>query len=117
VASRHDELRTAVVAFHKAHPVVWTLFDRFTRDRIRRGFEHYSVNAIFERIRWESDQAVVGAKEFKLNNNYRAFYARAWMTKNPKHDGFFRTRVQISKETMPALRPELEPNHFGYTNQ
>ena len=115
MTSRHDELRAAVVAFHKAHPAVWTLFDRFTRDRISRGFEHYSVNAIFERIRWESDQAVTGENEFKLNNNYRAFYARAWMKVNPEPKGFFRTRVQISKDADPAIRPELEPADFPYT--
>jgi len=35
---------------------------------------------VFERIRWETDQADVdGRSTFKLNNNYRAFFARWFM--------------------------------------
>ncbi len=110
--SRYEELRDAVTQFHQTHPKVWDLFDHFTRDRISRGFEHYSVNAIFERIRWETDQARTGEHEFKLNNNYRAFYSRRWMKMNPEYDGFFRTRVQVSKEESPVNRPELGPGDF-----
>jgi hypothetical protein len=110
--NRYDEMRDAVMSFHAQHPMVWNLFDRFTWDRINRGFKNYSVNAIFERIRWETDQAQT-KRDFKLNNNYRAFYARAWMKANPEYDGFFRTRVQTSKEDMPVNRPELTPQDYG----
>ena len=74
--SRYLEMYDDVAAFHKAHPEVWGLFVRFTRERIDMGFKHYSVNAIFERIRWESDVATdEGGSTFKLNNNFRAFLA------------------------------------------
>jgi hypothetical protein len=109
---RHDEMRAAVIEFNRQHPLVWELFDRFTRSRIGIGFDHYSVNAIFERIRWETDEAKTGEAEFKLNNNYRAFYARAWMRLNPKYDGFFRTRTQTSKEANAVNMPELTPADF-----
>jgi len=111
--SRHQEIREQAQAFHRAHPRVWRLFQRFTLDRISRGFEHYSVNAIFERIRWETDQAP-GASEqqFKLNNNYRPFYARGFMLKYPEHDGFFRTRRQTSKNCPATGLDELKPMDF-----
>ena len=51
--TRHEEMRRQVREFHKKHPEVWDLFVTFTFDRIERGFKHYSVNGIFERIRWD----------------------------------------------------------------
>lgn len=110
--TRYDEIREATAAFHLAHPKVWDLFDQFTRDRISRGFEHYSAKAIFERIRWETDQAKTGDGEFKLNNNFPAFYARAWMAKNPEYVGFFRIRIQVSRAVDAVSRPELGPSDF-----
>ena len=110
--SRFEEMQFEVAAFHKKHPEVWKLFVRFTQQRIGHGFSHYSVNAIFERIRWETDVAVDGASSFKLNNNYRAFYARRFMRLHPEHVGFFRTRKQLSKDDLPANRPPLGPDDF-----
>ena len=101
--SRADELRESVQQFHREHPAVWTLFCEFTQDRIARGFKNYSVKAIFERIRWETDQSYADScsQDFKINNNFPAFYARRWMKLHPEHDGFFRTRKQVS-EDQPA---------------
>ena len=111
--TRYDQMREQVQRFHDEHPEVWDLFVRFTRDRIDRGFKNYSVNAIFERIRWEVDG--VGGNDrasFKLNNNYRAFYARRFMRMYPKHEGFFRTREQTSLRNDPSGLPELGPADY-----
>jgi hypothetical protein len=109
---RYEEIRQQVINFNRQNPDVWKLFCKFTFERIDRGFKNYSVNAIFERIRWEKDAGGDGVTSFKLNNNYRAFYARAFMRKYPQHDGFFRTREQVSKELPPVNLPELMPSHF-----
>tara|TARA_R100001086_G_scaffold240621_1_gene166881 strand:- start:78 stop:446 length:369 start_codon:yes stop_codon:yes gene_type:complete len=112
-STRLDEMRSQVKAFHSEHPEVWDLFVRFTKEILRRGFKHYSVNAIFERIRWEVD--TVGRNdqyEFKLNNNYRAFYARRFMRMYPQHDGFFRTRRQTSQEDYPTQMSPLTPRDY-----
>ena len=110
--NRYDQLRGEAGEFHRKHPRVWELFDRFTRDRIGYGYQHYSAKAIWERIRWETDQAKTEGDEFKLNNNYPSFYARAWMGKNPEYQGFFRTRTQISKAADAVNQPELGPSDF-----
>lgn len=94
--TRQEEMRQQVSAFHREHPDVWELFVSFTNQMIDKGYQHYSVNAIFERIRWEKDVGGDGVNSFKLNNNYRAFYARRFMKMYPKHEGFFRTREQTS---------------------
>jgi len=110
--SRHDEMNDQVKAFHKQHPRVWELFCEFTNELIRRGFKHYSAKGVFERIRWETAEADSARNEFKLNNNYSAFYARAFMRCNPEHEGFFRTRRQISVGSAATKLPPLGPSDF-----
>ena len=114
--TRHEQLKIACIEFHKAHPEVWQMFVRFTFDRISRGFKNYSVNAIFERIRWETDTVRNDDSQFKLNNNYRAFYARAFMKKYPEHEGFFRLREQISKSLPATHRSPRAPVNLYPTN-
>lgn len=106
-------MREQCITFHQANPKVWVLFQRFTLDRIELGLKHYSVNAVFERIRWETDQAPTdGQAQFKINNNHRPFYARRFMKKYPEHDGFFRLRQQTSKHEGASGLPELGPQDF-----
>lgn len=106
-------MRDQALAFHKRHPKVWALFCKFTRERITRGFKHYSVNGVFERIRWETEVVdTEGKTMFKLNNNYRPFYARGFMAKFPEHNGFFRIRKQISKNEPATYLPPLNPDFF-----
>jgi hypothetical protein len=107
---RHEEMRQQVIEFNREHPEIWRYFCWFTFGLIHKGFASYSVNAIFERIRWEIDAGGNGVTKFKLNNNYRAFYARAFMRKYPEHDGFFRTREQTSRDLAPVKLPELMPS-------
>lgn len=77
--------------FHRAKPGVYRLFDRFTREVIVAGFRRYSADAIMHRVRWHT-HIETGDVEFKLNNNYVAYYARLWMRDNPRYAGFFETR-------------------------
>ena len=111
--SRLDEMREQVQRFHENNPDVWRLFCGFTFDRINLGFKNYSANAIFKRIRWEKDVGGDGAVQFKLNNNYRAFYARRFMKAYPEHDGFFRTREQISEAKDATQLDELGPQFWS----
>jgi len=77
--------------FHTQNPYVYDLVERFTFEVINRGFMHYSINSIFERIRWHTDVETYG-DEFKLSNNHRAYYARYFMHNHPEYKGFFRTK-------------------------
>lgn len=89
------------------------MFVRFTRDRIGRGFDHYSSDAIFHRIRWESSKpSYKEGEEFKLNDHHTAFYARRFMRMYPQHAGFFRTREQTSRYEDASNRPALGPEDF-----
>lgn len=107
--NRLEEMREQVTTYHKQHPEVWRMFEEFAFQMINRGFKNYSVNAIFERIRWEKDAGGDGENQFKIGNNYRAFYARRFMKKYPLHDGFFRTRKQTSETREATYMPEITP--------
>jgi hypothetical protein len=100
------------IGFHEAYPEVWDMFVHFTQEIISKGYENYSVNAIFERIRWEKDMGGDGSSQFKLNNNYRAFYARRFMNMFPEYRGFFRTRTLKSVDRPATGLPELGPGYF-----
>ena len=111
--TRYDELLAEVKKYHAEHPLVWKHFCGFTFELINRGFKHGSAYAVFERIRWETDQADSdGISTFKANNNYRPFYARAFMKKFPEHKGFFRLRYQTSKDAEAVHLPPLGPKDF-----
>lgn len=113
--TRYEEMQEQVTRFHKQHPEVWDLFVRFTFEMIDRGFKNYSAqHGIFARIRWEIDAGGNGASEFKINNNYSAFYARRFMKAYPEHDGFFRTRIQSSKDENATNLAELAPRDYDY---
>ena len=86
------ENKEKVNAFHRENPEVWQLFKRFTFEKIRQGFKHYSAMSIFERIRWETPAGDDGKEQFKLNTNYRKAYALRFMKLYPEYEGFFRMR-------------------------
>jgi len=113
--TREDEIDDAAREFIDQNPMVMVLFIRFTGEMIDRGFKHYSAAAIFERIRWETDKADgEGRSTFKLNNNFRAYFARSYMRAVPEHEGFFRIRNRPSEFEAATDLPELGPEDFPY---
>ena len=111
--TRADQMRQDAEDFHARHPRVWRLFVEFTFQAIRAGHDHYSVGAIWERIRWETDMGDPHTRaDFKLNNNHRAFYSRRLMTMYPDRAGFFRTRIQTSEGAPAVTLPPLGPQDF-----
>lgn len=83
--------------YHLAHPQAFVLFDRFTREAIRRGFKNYSAHGVLERIRWETnkpydDHNPATGDILKISDHHHPYYARLWMEQNPQFDGFFRTK-------------------------
>jgi hypothetical protein len=114
--TREEEMNEVSEQWSKKHPQVTKLFIQFTNEIIDRGFKHYSSKAIFERIRWETDQADVdGNSTFKLSNNHTAWFARKFMERFPEHEGFFRTHYRPSSDKLATGKEELGPNDFQYT--
>jgi hypothetical protein len=115
--TRKDELEDAAREFNLHNPQVWRLFVKSTNEMISRGFTHYSVNGVFERIRWETDQADdSGGSTFRLNNNHRSFYARWYADAYPQHRNFFRFRNMSSEFDDAKNLSELGPESFPYVD-
>ena len=113
MTTRKEELEAQTWAYHQEHPEVWENFVKFTLEKIRAGYKHYSAMGVWQRLRWELSVGADGENEFKINNNFVPFYARQFMKAFPQHDGFFRTRHQTSEDSdateMAPLRPEDYP--------
>lgn len=78
--------------FHAANPHVWKLIERFALEAISKGIQHFGINAIIERARWEWHVETKRTDPFKINNNHAPFYSRLFEQTHPRHDGFFRQR-------------------------
>jgi hypothetical protein len=84
-------LEDAFNKFHAENPRVYRLLLRFTHEVKARGFEHYSIDAIFQRARWHADIETHDPDGFKLNDHHRAYYARL-LNREPGLEDFFRIR-------------------------
>ena len=62
----------------------------------RKGYEHWSMDAAFHVLRWET--AISTDDEgLRVNNNYSAFAARDLMRIYPDLEGFFKLRKQYPR--------------------
>jgi hypothetical protein len=78
-------------AWHRSNPAVFELFERFTFEALSRGHKRLSAWLIINRIRWETS-VVTRDGDFKISNDFIAFYARYFMHKHPEFKGFFVTK-------------------------
>jgi hypothetical protein len=84
--------------FHEDNPDVYRVLVRLAREWIaRHGTRHLGIGQITEVARWEISMAT-SDPDFKLNNNYRAFYARLIMVENPDLAGVFDLRFSEADE-------------------
>lgn len=88
----NDRVYAAFERWDDLNPTFYLQFVRFTQQLLRTGRKRVSAAWIFERIRWESLIQTVG-EEVKLNNSYRAIYARRFMFDFPNHAGAFELRA------------------------
>ena len=82
--------------WHKANPHVWLYFERFSMEAVQKGRKKISHWLIINRIRWEVNIVTTG-DDFKISNDYIAFYARLWKAKHPQHKDLFTTKRMIGE--------------------
>ncbi len=81
--------------FHEQNPHVYERIVSITRDLKLRGWKRAGIAMIFERLRWLYAIQTSG-DDYKLNNDFRALYARKVMQEYPEFNGFFATRRRQS---------------------
>lgn len=86
--------------FHTANPEVYAGLVNLTRVWLeRRPGRKLGIGMLFEVLRWEVAMRTTG-DDFKLNNNYRSYYARLIMSRNPDLAGVFDTRRLHAQERL-----------------
>ena len=86
-----DSLKRKWWEWHKQNPHVYELFEKFTLDAISKGHDRLSAWLIVNRIRWETAVETRG-DDFKISNDFIAYYARLFMHNHPRYEGFFKTK-------------------------
>ena len=87
--------REAFVAFDEDNPHVRKQLIQMALGLKRKGHNTYSTKALFEVMRYHR-ALVTTDDQFKLNNNYTAFYSRELMEEVLELKGFFRTRGSVA---------------------
>jgi hypothetical protein len=86
-----DERKRKWWQWHRVNPHVYAEFERRAFQAVAAGREKISGWLIINRMRWETEIETQGG-EFKLPNDYIAFYARLFHAHHPEHAGFITTK-------------------------
>jgi hypothetical protein len=95
VLPQHEDgatLEQRFAAFHAANAWVFDALVALTAEYVRGGAQRVSINMLTEVLRYR--RGVTRGDTYKLNNSFRAFYARLIMQTHPEWDGLFETRRQ-----------------------
>lgn len=77
--------------FHRENPHVYRELRQLALDLVEFGHERIGIGMLFEVLRWQRALRTTD-DDFKLNNNYRARYARLLMEREPRLAGKFEIR-------------------------
>jgi len=121
-----QDLEAQFQEFHQANPHVYEALRRMALDLRRRGSRKIGMKMLFEVLRWQYYMTTddPAGDDFKLNNNYTAYYARELMANEPALADAFETRerrspmpkktkLQLIAESMLAIL-EQPGNHWRH---
>lgn len=77
--------------FHVENPHIYRRLVALAREAKAAGRDRAGIGMLWEVLRWDIFTSTTG-NEYKLNNNFRAHYARVIMVWNPDLRGMFETR-------------------------
>lgn len=87
--------------FHRNNPAVYDTLVRLAREwKTATNGRRTGISALYEVARWQIAIAT-GDGDFKLNNDFRAFYARLIMAENADLDGLFELRRSQADSQYP----------------
>ena len=91
VVPRELSPREKFEEFHRDNPHVYRELRQLALDLVELGHERIGIGMLFEVLRWKRALRTTD-DDFKLNNNYRARYARLLMEMEPRLAGKFEIR-------------------------
>lgn len=92
-----DRIEREFNQFHAEHPEVYSELVHLARTWKRNGTAKLGIATLFEVLRWNSHLNPHLHGGYKLNNNYRALYARKIMEREPDLNGLFEVRERTTK--------------------
>jgi len=81
--------------FHRENPHVYSELKKLALQLKEKGHKKYGMKGLFEVLRWHRALETTD-QNYKLCNNYTAFYARIIMKNEPELKGFFRLRESVA---------------------
>jgi hypothetical protein len=88
--------------FHRANPHVYRVLVDLARDWVTRtGRHNVGIKSLYEVARWQIAMQTSDA-DFKLNNDYTAYYARLIMLQEHDLQGLFALRKSAADELYPV---------------
>ena len=100
------------VKFHEENPHVYEKLEEICEFVYGRGLRRIGISFIWERLRWVSKIKSQG-DPYKLNNTFRAFYARQLMWDHKEWGDLFETRSSPHDsnygERVAAVEDDEEP--------
>lgn len=84
-------IREAFLRFHGENPHVYEQLLAMAQQAQQAGASKLGIGMMFEVLRWQATLRT-GGDDFKLNNNYRSYYARLIVARNPSLEGVFEMR-------------------------
>lgn len=88
-----QERLQAFMEFHQLHPEVYGGIVTLSREMKKRGMKRWGMQAAFEvlRFQWVLQYQ---RSDFKVNNNFRSYYSRFIMEREPDLKNFYEIRAQ-----------------------
>ena len=80
-----------------SHPIAMGHFRRFARQMLEHR-KRFGFKALAERVRWECAFESKGEEEFRINNNWTAYVARALLDEMPQLEGLIELRKTPAAE-------------------
>lgn len=78
-----DPLEAAFTEFHRANPQVFEEIRRRVRRLLEKGITRIGIATVYESMRYDYMLATSG-DSYRLNNSYRAYYARLLRKVDPE---------------------------------
>jgi hypothetical protein len=104
VVRKPNRLRERFEKFHAENPHVYDELHRLaTQYRSARGDKQIGISLLFEVLRWHTMLQTDSDDGFKLSDNYRAFYSRLLMERDPLLAGMFRTKRSLADEKVETI--------------
>jgi len=97
-----DQRKRKFWEWHKKNPLIWVYFEKFSLEAVNKGCKKISHWLIINRIRWEVYVVTTG-DDFKISNDYIAFYARLWRATHPEHKDLFSIKKMIGEQHDPSI--------------